>query len=185
MPLLTPFEQHIIKTFINSLCVHHVSWLQRHKHIKPFKTEDVTCCQYHCCWWLADAKSQSISTSCNKGANLPLFMVCDEVNNTRPNSNDCLMPTRRNYNVIITSKRRRFWRHNGFIIASCARWVRTLWCLWVYISLWIKMTREASWKRTCYLGDFFVTGCTESCHFDQFWCSQWRFFFQNYISVSV
>ena len=31
----------------------------------------------------------------------------------------------------------------------------------------------------CHFDDIFFTGCTESCHFDNFRCSQWRNFPQN------
>ena len=41
-------------------------------------------------------------------------------------------------------------------------------------------------KRKCRRFDeIFITGCTESCHFDNFQCSQWWRFRQNDISVSV
>ena len=42
-------------------------------------------------------------------------------------------------------------------------------------------------KRKCsHFDEIFITGCTESCHFDNFRCSQWWRFRQNEdISVSV
>ena len=39
------------------------------------------------------------------------------------------------------------------------------------------------WK--CHFDEFFVTGCTGSCHFDNFQCNQWWKFHQNDIFVSV
>ena len=34
------------------------------------------------------------------------------------------------------------------------------------------------WK-CCHFDEIFVTGCIESCHFDNFQCSQWQKFHQN------
>ena len=42
-----------------------------------------------------------------------------------------------------------------------------------------------SLKQECHFDEILVTGCTASCHFDNFRCSQWRKFHQNGISVSV
>ena len=41
-------------------------------------------------------------------------------------------------------------------------------------------------KRKCHFDEIFITGCTGSCHFDNFQCSQWWKCHENeYISVSV
>ena len=43
-----------------------------------------------------------------------------------------------------------------------------------------------SLKRKCRFDEIFITGCTESCHNDNFQCSQWWKFHQNdNISISV
>ena len=39
------------------------------------------------------------------------------------------------------------------------------------------------WNRQCRFDKFFNIGCPASCHFVNFWCSQWWFFFQNDISM--
>ena len=45
---------------------------------------------------------------------------------------------------------------------------------------WKIFLMHNSLKRKCYHFDkIFVTGCTESCHFDNFRCSQWWKFHQN------
>ena len=42
------------------------------------------------------------------------------------------------------------------------------------------------WKRKCHFDEILITGCTGSCHFDNFQCSQWWQFHQNEnISASV
>ena len=47
---------------------------------------------------------------------------------------------------------------------------------WKYIVIKI----NTSLKRKCHhFDEIFVTGCTESCHFDNFRCSQWWKFHQN------
>ena len=48
-------------------------------------------------------------------------------------------------------------------------------------------TQMPSLKRKCrHFDEIFITGCTGSCHFDNFQCSQWWKFHQNEdISVSV
>ena len=43
-------------------------------------------------------------------------------------------------------------------------------------------------QKCCHFDEIFVTGCTESCHFDNFQCNQWRRFHQNddiFISVHL
>ena len=65
----------------------------------------------------------------------------------------------------------------------------------IYIKAWISNHSKAhpwcfGWitlKRKCrHFDEIFITGCTGSCHFDNFQCSQWWKFHQNEdISVSV
>ena len=40
-------------------------------------------------------------------------------------------------------------------------------------------------KQKCHFNEILITGCTGSCNFDNFQCSQWWKFNQNDISVSV
>ena len=40
-------------------------------------------------------------------------------------------------------------------------------------------------QKCSYSDKIFITGCTESCHSDNFWCSLWWKFCQNDISISV
>ena len=49
------------------------------------------------------------------------------------------------------------------------------------------VTEPTTLKRKCrHFDEIFITGCTGSCHFDNFQCSQWWKFHQNEdISVSV
>ena len=50
------------------------------------------------------------------------------------------------------------------------------------ICTWINTLK----RKCCYFDEIFITGCTESCHFDNFQCSKWWRFRQNDdISVSV
>ena len=40
--------------------------------------------------------------------------------------------------------------------------------------------------RKCHFGEIFITGCTESCHFDNFWGSQrWQFYRNDTSSVYI
>ena len=57
---------------------------------------------------------------------------------------------------------------------------------WHWTSLCLSQllpTSPLKWK--CHFDEIFVTGCTESCHIDNFRCSQWRKFRQNDSFVSV
>ena len=43
-------------------------------------------------------------------------------------------------------------------------------------------------RKCCHFDEIFITGCTESCHFDNFRCSQWWRFHQNddiFVSVAM
>ena len=51
--------------------------------------------------------------------------------------------------------------------------------IWIFI--WMSLhARRKSLKRKCrHFDENFITGCTGSCHFDNFQCSQWWKFHQN------
>ena len=53
--------------------------------------------------------------------------------------------------------------------------------------IWVTSLQWVTLKRKCrHFDEIFITGCTGSCHFDNFQCSQWWKFHQNEdISVSV
>ena len=55
------------------------------------------------------------------------------------------------------------------------------------LSLWEDTLNniETLKRKYCYFEEIFVTGCTGSCQFDNFWCSWWRKFPQKCIFVSV
>ena len=57
----------------------------------------------------------------------------------------------------------------------------------VALAYWQLANSARSLKQKCrHFDEIFITGCTESCQNDNFWCSQWLKFHQNdNISVSV
>ena len=63
--------------------------------------------------------------------------------------------------------------------------------LWSYFRIIVQfiivLINTTALKRKCHnFDEIFIIGCTGSCHFDNFQCSQWWKFHQNYdISVSV
>ena len=59
--------------------------------------------------------------------------------------------------------------------------------IWILLQFWLKTKSWCQlcchcWHQTlkwkCHFDEFFITGCTGSCHFDNFQCSQWWKFHQ-------
>ena len=80
------------------------------------------------------------------------------------------------------------FRVTGYLCGECTgpRWIpgteasdAELWCF-------LSSASESLKRKCCHFDEILITDCTESCHFDNFRCSQWWKFRQNDdISVSV
>ena len=53
------------------------------------------------------------------------------------------------------------------------------------LEIWTTLTLEVqhTWTWKCHFNEIFISGCTGSCHFDNFQCSQWWKFCENDISI--
>ena len=82
------------------------------------------------------------------------------------------------------------WCHQApsHYLNLCGTWFMTS-IIWYHITCNVneETYHQDTLKRKCrHFDEIFITGCTGSCHFDNFQCSQWWKFHQNEdISVSV